>query len=575
MANKILNYCILISSLFVSSYIPLKTFGIDLNENHNVYNKKNEEEQNEVEYDKVLIEDLILELNQNISDYEKNKDNSYLELAIKNFGNLPKRALSINNNDKAIFQKVDYIFSKIKIYCYNLNTNSLREEYVVKLAESIFLGWKYNKNITYYKDIFLLEELINYNKNILPNIQSKLDYLKYVIEFLERNGDSNPKGDFIPTIMMPVPNPDEEYEDFIKDDIVEDYENTNNKDDIGNTKPDIDNNPDLDGFIQSGTTDSNVGNSPTSISTINRFEKKGNSCYKVEEIYSQGKLLKSNKTLANKSDYVKCGIYDYLNFGSSVITPNVEIDEEHIYQDQNEESSLYIYYTVTKNSKTPYYFNTGIRVDETTKSLTYSQMLDVLYQISIKENSFYLKDNNKSLFVIQGKPIVLKYNSLNLYSEAYINNLLKDFPNLGITIAEKDINETLINDIEVELDEESIIEKQYISNILINNKEFLEDNLVWIEDDSIKASINRLAVGLGAKVTELKNSLIISKDNKKIELFNNKKECYINELKTELDSKVYITNKNYIVDLKVITDSLGYIMDYNTENDTLTIIDKK
>ena len=98
---------------------------------------------------------------------------------------------------------------------------------------------------------------------------------------------------------------------------------------------------------------------------------------------------------------------------------------------------------------------------------------------------------------------------------------------------------------------------------------------MWIEDDSIKASINRLAVGLGAKVTELKNSLIISKDNKKIELFNNKKECYINELKTELDSKVYITNKNYIVDLKVITDSLGYIMDYNTENDTLTIIDKK
>ena len=52
-------------------------------------------------------------------------------------------------------------------------------------------------------------------------------------------------------------------------------------------------------------------------------------------------------------------------------------------------------------------------------------------------------------------------------------------------------------------------------------------------------------------------------------------EKRLNELKTELDSKVYITNKNYIVDLKVITDSLGYIMDYNTENDTLTIIDKK
>lgn len=40
MTNKILNSCILISSLFVSSYIPLKTFGVDLNENHNVYNKK-------------------------------------------------------------------------------------------------------------------------------------------------------------------------------------------------------------------------------------------------------------------------------------------------------------------------------------------------------------------------------------------------------------------------------------------------------------------------------------------------------------------------------------------------------
>lgn len=575
MTNKILNSCILISLLFVSSYIPLKTFGVDLNENHNVYNEKNEEEQNEVEYDKVLIEDLILELNQNISDYEKNKDNSYLELAIKNFGNLPKRALSINNNDKAIFQKVDYIFSKIKIYCYNLHTNSLREEYVVKLAESIFLGWKYNKNITYYKDIFLLEEIINYNKNILPNIQNKLDYLKYVIEFLERNGDSNPKGDFIPIIMMPEPNPDEEYEDFIKDDIVEDYEDTNNKDNIGNTKPDVDKGPDLGGFIESGSSDSDISNSSTSISTINRFEKSGNSCYKVEEIYSRGQLLKSNKTLANKSDYVKCGIYDYLDFGNSVIAPNIEINTEHLYQNQNEDSSFYVYYTVTKNNKNPYYFNSGIRVNESNKTLTYNQVSDILYQISIKENAFYLKDNSKSLFITQGKSVVLQDNSLNSFSETYVNNLLKDFPNLGIKIVERDIDENLINNIDVEINEENSKEKQYITNILINNNKFLEDNLVWVEDDSIKASINTLAVGLGAKVTELKNSLIISKDNNKIELFNNKQECYINELKTELNSKVYIMDGNYIVDLKLITESLGYIMDYNIENDILTISDKK
>ena len=552
-------------SLYVVTSILFNNMAINSLSANYEYSNESDEGQFEVNtYEKVPIDDLILELNKNIENYEKQKDINYLELAIINFGNLPKRAVHIENNDTLIFEKINYIFTKIKIYCYGLNTNALRETYVKSLAENIFLGWKYNKEIVYYKDVFLLEEIVKYNKNVLPTIQDRLDYLKYLTEVFEISGDPYPFDEIIPEITIPdETDPDKNYDDFDKDSVVEDFENTGNNN-VPST-PELDNEPSVDGFIQSGSNDSDLSNSQSFIHTVSKYEKKGDKCYKIEEVYSGGQLSNTKKTLVNKSEYFKCGIYDYFNFGSSEITPSIEIDTEYLYENQNEDSSLYLYYTVTKNSKNPYYFNSGIRLDKYTKSLTYNQAVDVLYQIALKEDTSFVKDNDKALFIIQGKPIVLDSNSSSTYSELYLNNILSECPNLGVKVMDEDTYDESIEEYDISID------KDYISTILINNTELVEDNLAWVENDSIKAYINTLAIGLDASVTKLKNSLVITKDNNKIELFNNKKECYIDGVKVELDSETYIIDGNYVIDLKLITDTLGYIMDYDIEKNTLII----
>lgn len=571
--NKALSYYLLSASLSFS-YIYLnsnKSFSF-MSINNNLYE---EEYDGVIIYEKEPVEDLLLELNKDIENYEKTKEEKYLDIAITNLGNIPKKAEYINVKDEILFNKINYIFNKIKIYCYNLKDNKSKEIYVQKLAESVLLGWKYNKNITYYKDIFLLKELVEYNKNILVNIQERLDYLKYVAFVLEVSGDEHPKNDMIPDILPPVEDDaDHEYEDFPKEDIIEDFDNVNKGESI--TPPDLNNGGNNNGnnnifdnnLIESGSNFEDIHNSTNSSSIVNKYKKENNNCYKVRETYIGGKLVKEEKEMVPKTEYVKCGIYDYFDFGNNVVMPSVEVDDEHLYNNQNEDSNEYVYYTVSKNNKNPYYFNTGIRVDKYNKSLTYNQVIDVFYQIAVKQEDFNIKDNDKSLFVIEGIPIV--FNSIiDVYSEQYINSILSVFNNIGIKIMDSDSHDTLVNKFDSDMN------KDYIPTILINEVELTEHNVAWIESDSIKTSINKILLSLNIEISNLKNSIVISKNGIEIELFNNSKDYYINGEKKQFNSKVYIMDNNYIVELQPILDAFNYEMDYNMEQNILIIKSKK
>ena len=64
----------------------------------------------------------------------------------------------------------------------------------------------------------------------------------------------------------------------------------------------------------------------------------------------------------------------------------------------NQNSKYTLQFTIDKSSDSPYYFDSKIKTT-TDKTVTYTQLKDVLLQISIKANGFLIEDDGKLLFV--------------------------------------------------------------------------------------------------------------------------------------------------------------------------------
>ena len=121
------------------------------------------------------------------------------------------------------------------------------------------------------------------------------------------------------------------------------------------------------------------------------YKKIDNKCYKVTELTKNGNTTEVERKIVDKSEYVYCGIYDYVDFGDGYASGHIVIDEEYINTNQNELSSYYAYYTVTNNEEAPYYYNTGIRADANSKTVSYNQLKDIFYHLAIKNKSFYYR----------------------------------------------------------------------------------------------------------------------------------------------------------------------------------------
>ena len=155
------------------------------------------------------------------------------------------------------------------------------------------------------------------------------------------------------------------------------------------------------------------------------YKKIDNKCYKVTELTKNGNTTEVERKIVDKSEYVYCGIYDYVDFGDGYASGHIVIDEEYINTNQNELSSYYAYYTVTNNEEAPYYYNTGIRADANSKTVSYNQLKDIFYHLAIKNKSFTIDSNSKSLYIFDGKPIVLNQTVDDSYSQKDIDRLLK------------------------------------------------------------------------------------------------------------------------------------------------------
>lgn len=516
-----------------------------------------EEDTSNEEITLFTFDELLTQIENDINLYKQHNDILYLNNAVSLFGKIPKLSKSLSNDIVKESKKLDELFYSIRLYCYNLDSISERESSVKMLAEGIFLGWKYDKTLTYYKDTFLIEGLIKYNLGRIPNIQSRLDYLEFVTNYYIENGDPYPEHDTIPEISMP-----EETPPIVDDDIdygeEEEGEHNNGSNSEDNNQSNPDNNQDK--------PNNDTNNSKDDIyDTVIKFKKSGNDCYKVEETYKNGKIVDSKKVLANKSDYSQCSIYDYINFGSNIVKPSVEIDKDYLYNNQNEDSEYFAYYTVTKNDKTPYYFNTGLRANSIDESLSYNQLSDTLYQLTIKIGAFNVKSNSKSLFVIDGKPIVLNKNTNPNYTKEYVENMLNEYPKLGIKIMKNSEYRSSVEEYHSEN-----TNRRYLNNIIIDEVEVSEDNIAWINsNDIINISTQVIAELLGASTQATEDSLIITKGNVEIIIYNNKKEYYINGESSSFLEKAYKDNNMHISELADIPEKLGYSVDIDLDRNEL------
>ena len=510
----------------------------------------------------ITFNEALSELSDLLNQYKHSNDITLLNKSILVFGEIPRISKSLTNDTVANSEKLKDLFYSIREECYNLDSIKKQEVYTKLFAEEIFLGWKYDKNIKYFKDNFLIKGLIDYNKNRLVNIQERLDYLLYVIDFYEEFGDPFPEYNFIPEIDEQVypdvpPGGPSDDEDSI-------YEEDDFYDDMIVTGPNAgDNNQGND-----SSNNENQGSTPPeeSSSLTTYYKNISNNCYKITELTKNGHITEVERILADKSEYIYCGIYDYVDFGDGYASGHIVIDEEYINTNQNELSSYYAYYTVTNNEEAPYYYNTGIRADANSKTVSYNQLKDIFYHLAIKNKSFTIDSNSKSLYIFDGKPIVLNQTVDDSYSQKDIDRLLKPFSQLGVKIMKDEDYKICQTKYEQSQSEKDV---NYVDEIIIDGIPIYEDKIAWIEGDVLKVSIKTIADLLSAK-TEVKNDhLIIKKEDVKITLYNKQKEYTVNNENKSFISNVSIKKGNYISELADIPELLGYNVEFNSSNNNL------
>lgn len=96
-----------------------------------------------------------------------------------------------------------------------------------------------------------------------------------------------------------------------------------------------------------------------------------------------------------------------------------------------------VYYTLNKDQKEPIYQDSGISLSSK-KTVTYSQMQDILYCIVLKmDKSYLIEDTDKFLFIAEGKPLVIE-NKKSEFTKEEIINLLEQFKTIGLKVSKSE-----------------------------------------------------------------------------------------------------------------------------------------
>ena len=527
------------SQLNIVLAIPLKNISNINTKNDvlpdNLFDKSN--------YSKKVSEKLEYSL-ELLSNYKESKDIVKLKECILTFNSIPY-LMEVEEidifTDGDIF---DYIYYNIRDEVYTLEDEELKSSMIIYLGENLFLGWRKFKMIDIYGGKYLVRDLVDYNKDKVSKAQSRLEYLKFLYNYFLEHPDYDYESDEIPIIdtnktpQSPTINPPEVEED-----------NTNSSDSINNGNSSSEKNDEVD------------NNKHIIKGSFTEYEKRNNKCYEVEYEYNNEETVVKSELLLPKDEYVKCGIYTYIHEAYAENNFEAIIDRDYLENDQNIFSKNTLHYTINKESKYPYYFNTFIKTSIDNDSVSYNQLKDAMYQLAIKANGVYIVSNDKQLTILDGKPIVLD-SKKSEYSKEEVESMMDDFLNFGFKIMEHSPNKQYTL--------QSSILSGDITSILVNEEERALMLMPKLIENKLFLPAVEIAQHLDSQTYLKENSLLIVKNDLTINIAINNKEYLVNDKNKIFEiAPVLIDNEMYI-DFSEICIELGYEMIWDSDEGELS-----
>lgn len=480
---------------------------------------------------------------------EKNPTKQTAEDAITAFANLDLTENDVNAHRSG--DQFDKLFYRIVAVINKLPTE-LRNQEFITFDKKINETWSRIRKGIDHKGEKKLTPVNNFFKDYMEYFETKLNIpeIKKEIHDIWVTTTEIPPGPVFPKPMLP--------------------------DDAGKetTKPGV---PDPEPTTKK--PDNAIPFDPTS-SRVHYSNERG-TVYKITEYRDiNGNIIRTTREVAPKEDWIVAGVYTYANFGGgSRRVPLSEINAKqwkYIKENQNPESNLTVQYCINKDTDNPYYYDTGIRAS-LDGQISYEQLRDVLYQVSIKSGGWFTEDTNKLLAIVEGKPILAK-DTKKVYTTEDINLLFSGFKKVDVKILETRIGKS--QDID-----ETVISKD-TKNIKIDDKDVQLITAPLIKESRVLFPIQQIATEMGATVKTVDNKYIITrnlpiwrkvKGVKKIVGYSmdtvvyemNKNYVIVNGQTIETGTVPDMKDGNFMAEVQGLAKALGYKLSWDPQNGTL------
>lgn len=434
--------------------------------------------------------------------------------------------------------KMDQVFFDVRDLLYKHTPKENRNKEIIRFAEQWAEVLIENSNSLYTHHFSYLV-----SENTIKPIQKELDEM---LTELNRYVNGTPSEDGV------IPLPTEDEMDALIKDYFDKYGSDKEDDPKAPTEKETD-----DEINKKYPQDDNIASE-----TI-RYEKSGNDWYEITDLIKNGKVIKSDsrKMSVEESYFLRVQEDPYYGFYNDFNAVNYMSDSDWTYitNDQNQESKYTIQYTVNKDEATPYYYDTGIRVNEN-KQATFEQFKDILLVMADKMGGHFVEDKSKLLIVLEGKPIVV-YDDKELYSKKELESLFSQFKKADIRIMETRIGKTGSL-------EEQIVSKQ-AKTVQVDGVDIVLEANPMVENERALLPFDEIVYALGGTPDNNNDSYIAKKGKTTVTFRLKDSSVYVNGKAIPLTNAPVYKENILFVEVSEMATALGYSMSWDSETSTI------
>lgn len=309
------------------------------------------------------------------------------------------------------------------------------------------------------------------------------------------------------------------------------------------------------------------------------YEKNNGACYKVEKRIQNGRVVETTKTPVTGVEKVFCGTVEvpnpmeYKNYpwdrlvqeGNKKVNnsnPNASASQDEKDKEDAHLSNLTIQYTFEKDSDSPYYHDTGIRIG-IDNTITYQNARDALYQISIRAKGKFVEDVDKALALLDGRIILVEDKGKKIPIEDFL--VLFNETNIGV----KALDTRSGN----QLDLTDLVEIKNVTTVYVEGKEVELEASPIIDNSIVLFPIESIAKALGGKVQTNATSTIVEINGSTFTFADGKDYALYNGKETPLDVETRLNSKGIrLAQLDPMLELLGVMIEVEAETNHVLFV---